>query len=84
MSPSVTHAIPLSIIAPLKELQDALVVGPNPEPTPAQAEEVEASASPNKEKRLRGEKATILVSEEETKEEALTPKARKPTPEKRK
>ncbi|XP_057844237.2 uncharacterized protein LOC131053609 [Cryptomeria japonica] len=83
--PGVTHAIPLSIIAPLQELQNAPAVGLNPEPTPAQVEETEASASPKKAKRKRGEnRVTIVVSREETKEEALTPEARKPTPKKRK
>ncbi|XP_059077872.1 pollen-specific leucine-rich repeat extensin-like protein 1 [Cryptomeria japonica] len=64
---------------------DAPVFGLNPEPCPAQAEEAQASAPPKKEKRKREEKkASVVVSKEEAKEEAPTPKSRKPTPGKRK
>ncbi|XP_059076716.1 uncharacterized protein LOC131875981 [Cryptomeria japonica] len=87
--PKITLVIPLSMIAPLKELQGAPVVESNPErnpkAAPAQTEEVEASAPPKKTKRKREPKKVIAVVFDESEEEAFALKTtKKLTPKKRK
>ncbi|XP_059078022.1 uncharacterized protein LOC131876599 [Cryptomeria japonica] len=85
----ITPIVPLSMIAPLKELQGAQVVEskpePNPKADPVQTKEAEASAPLKKTKRKRESKKVTIVVSEESKEEYPTPKTtKKPTPKKRK